>query len=258
MPTGRLYSGTMRAMVNILIHQFQPGGGIVDEAALEQFQRQWATYQKVVDADGLSHKAVGCILHDTLNQTFAQPFSFLDIACGDASQMQQALAGTKIRHYHGIDLSEPALELAAQNLKRMPFEVQLDHRDFVEALSKRPEPADAAWCSLSIHHLQTDGKLRLMQAVHDATSTFLMIYEPTRQEGESRDQYLERFRRVNRPAWTMLTDEEWAQIDHHVTTCDFPETAGTWLDLGGKAGFSAARELFLDPSGFYRVFRYDR
>jgi hypothetical protein len=58
-------------MVNILIHQFQPDGGVVDEAALEQFQKQWATYQKVVDADGLSHKAVGKILHDTLNQTFA-------------------------------------------------------------------------------------------------------------------------------------------------------------------------------------------
>ena len=28
--------------------------------------------------------------------------------------MKQALAGTKINHYHGIDLSEPALELAAK------------------------------------------------------------------------------------------------------------------------------------------------
>jgi hypothetical protein len=32
-------------MVNILIHQFAPGGAVVDEAALEQFQQQWATYQ---------------------------------------------------------------------------------------------------------------------------------------------------------------------------------------------------------------------
>jgi Methyltransferase domain len=248
----------MRTMVNILIHQFQRGGEVVDEPALEQFQKQWTTYQKVVDADGLSHKAVGELLHDTLNQTFVKSFSFLDIACGDASQMRQALPGTKIRQYHGIDLSEPALELAANNLKDMPFEVELDHCDFVEALSKRPGPADTAWCSLSIHHLQTDEKLHLMRAVHDATSTMLMIYEPTRQDGESRDQYLDRFKRVNRPAWTMLTDEEWAQVNHHVTTCDFPEAADTWLELGRNAGFSAARQIFLDPTGFYRVFRYDR
>ncbi len=245
-------------MVNILIHQFQPDGGVVDEAALEQFQKQWATYQKVVDADGLSHKAVGKILHDTLNQTFAKSFSFLDIACGDASQMPQALAGTKCRHYHGIDLSEPALELAAKNLSGMPFEVELDHRDFVEALTHHPEPADATWCGLSIHHLQTEEKLALLKAILGSTSRFLMIYEPVLAAGETREGYLERFGRINRPAWKMLTAEEWAQVDNHVTTCDFPETAAEWLDLGRKAGFSTARELFADPSGFYQIFRYDR
>jgi hypothetical protein len=107
----------------------------------------------------------------------------------------------------------------------VPFDVELDHRDFVEAMTSRPEPADAAWCSLSIHHLQTDEKLRLMQAVHEATSTMLMIYEPTREDGEAGQGYLQRFRRINRAAWTTLTDEEWMQVDHHVTTCDFPAGA---------------------------------
>jgi hypothetical protein len=95
-----------------------------------------------------------------------------------------------------------------------------------------------------------------MQALCASTGTMLMIYEPARLEDETRDGYLERFLRVNRPAW--LSPTEWAQIDHHVTTCDFPETAAGWLDLGRKAGFSRAQELFLDPTGFYRLFRYDR
>jgi hypothetical protein len=244
-------------MVNILIHQFQSGGGVVDAAALEQFQQQWATYQKVVDADALSHKESGRVLHDALTETFAAPFAFLDIACGDASEMPKVLAGTKIRHYHGIDLSEPALELAAANLKDMPFEVDLDHRDFVEALMSRAEAADASWCSLSIHHLPTDEKLRLLRALREVTGTVLMIYEPTRKEGETRDAYLARFRSVNRPAWTVLTPEEWAQVDHHVTTCDLPETAATWIDLGRQAGFSQAKQIFLDPTGFYGLYRYD-
>jgi 2-polyprenyl-3-methyl-5-hydroxy-6-metoxy-1,4-benzoquinol methylase len=149
--------------VNILVLQFQPDGAVVDVSALEQFQRQWTTYQKLVDSDELSHREVGALLHDTLNQSFDRPFAFLDIACGDASQMR-ALSGTKVRHYHGVDLSEPALELAANNLKDMPFEVEFDHGDFVEAVTRRPEPADVAWCSLSIHHLATDEKLRLMRA----------------------------------------------------------------------------------------------
>jgi Methyltransferase domain len=243
--------------MNIHIRHFRPGA-VADETALEQFQEQWRSYQKLVDADVLSHKAVGKILHDTLADAFAKPFAFLDVACGDAGQTSRALAGTTIRHYHGIDLSEPALKLAAKNLADVPFEIELDHRDFVEALTRRPEPADAAWCGLSIHHLSTDGKRRLLKAIHDSTRTFLMIYEPTLADGEDREGFLERFRRVTRRAWTMLATEEWEQIDHHAMTSDLPENAATWLDLGREAGFSSSREVFCDPMGFYRVYRYDR
>jgi hypothetical protein len=240
----------------IKIHHFASGEGVADEAALEQFQKQWTTYQKLVDTDSVASRESCAILHVALAE-LPTPFAFLDIACGDAGQMRQALAGTKIKHYHGIDLSEPALELAARNLNGAPFKVDLDQTDFVEALERRPEPADAAWCGLSIHHLSTEGKLELLEAIHGSTSKFLMIYEPTRSEGEDRDGYLARFRRVNRPAWPFLSDEEWAQIDHHVTTCDLPETASTWLDLGRQAGFTKAEQLFLDPTGFYGIYRYD-
>jgi hypothetical protein len=87
---------------------------------------------------------------------------------------------------------------------------ELDNEDFVEALTRRPEPADAAWCSLSIHHLPTEQKRRLFESIRRATARFCTIYEPMLQPDETRDEYLERFRRVNRPAWSFLTPEEWA------------------------------------------------
>jgi hypothetical protein len=242
--------------MNIHIHHFHSKGAVADQVALEQFQAQWATYQKLVDTDALAHKEVGAILHGAL-AAIPDPFAFIDIACGDAGQMKAALAGTRVKHYHGIDLSEPALGLAAKNLEGVGFSIELDHRDFVAALTKRPEPADAAWCGLSIHHLSTDGKRDLLRAIRGATSNFLMIYEPTLREGETRDQYLERFRRVNRPAWTFLSDDEWNQIDHHVTSSDYPEMSATWCALGREAGFAGAREIFCDPTGFYRIYRYD-
>jgi hypothetical protein len=241
--------------MNVHIHGLQAGRAVADEAALEQFQKQWATYQKLVDTDALSHKEVGAILHQAL-AAIPEPFAFVDIACGDASQMRAALARINADHYHGIDLSEPALELAAKNLAGVPFAVELDHRDFVAALTRRPEPADAAWCGLSIHHLSVEGKFDLLKALRGSTGRFLMIYEPTLNDGETREAYLTRFRSVNRPAWTFLSDEEWAEIDHHVTTCDIPETSATWRELGHRAGFSNAREIFRDPTGFYRVYRY--
>jgi hypothetical protein len=243
--------------MSVHIHSLEPGGAVDDQAALEQFQKQWTTYQKVVDHDSLAHKESAALLHDAL-KVLPEPFDFLDIACGDAGQMKRVLEGTKIRHYRGIDLSEPALELAAKNLAVAPFAVDLDHGDFVEVLTKQPEPSDVAWCSLSIHHLSTDGKRELLTAICGATRDFLMIYEPTLAEGEDREAFLERFRRVNRPAWSFLTAEEWAQVDQHVTTCDFPETDATWCALGREAGFSHARQIYLDPTGFYGLYCYDR
>lgn len=244
-------------MVNVHIHQFQAGGALVDARAMEQFQKQWATYQKVVDADFLFHKEVGDILQRELTADFPSSFTFLDIACGDASMPKRILPGTKARHYHGIDLSEPALELAAANLKGVPFAVDLDHRDFVAAMADRPEPADAAWCGLSIHHLDTDGKLRLLKAIRGATGRTLMIYEPARSEGEDRPAFLDRFVRVNKPRWSVLSPPDWDEIEHHVRTCDLPETAAVWMDLGRQAGFSSARQMFVDPTELFRVFRYD-
>lgn len=246
-------------MVNVHIHQFQPGGAVVDRAALAQFQQQWETYRKLITSNALSHREVGRLLHDSLNERFASGFSFLDIACGDASLMPAALAGTKVLHYHGIDLSEPALELAARNLANVPFVVDLDHRDFVEAMMRRPDHADAAWCSLSIHHLATHDKLALMKAIRGATGErgMFQLYEPTRRPGEDRAAFLARFERINQPLWTALTPPEWDQIWHHVSTSDFPETAAVWLELGREAGFRQARQVFADPSDFFYLFRFE-
>jgi SAM-dependent methyltransferase len=247
------------ALVNVHIHQFKPGGAVADAAALAQFQQQWATYRKLVESDCVSHREVGGILRGTLNEVFKQPFSFLDIACGDASVMKAALAGTKVRHYHGIDLSQAALELAAGNLAEMPFPVDLDHRDFVEAMMRRPEHADAAWCSLSVHHLATDDKLKLMQAIRGAVGArgIFLLYEPTRRDGEDRSAWLDRFLQTNKPLWNVLTGAEWDQIWDHVSACDFPETAAVWCDLGRKAGFGEARQVFVDPTDFFRLFRFE-
>jgi len=126
-------------------------------------------------------------------------------------------------------------------------------------MMRRPEHADAAWCSLSIHHLSTADKLRLMQAIRGATGGrgIFLLYEPTRRDGEDRPAWLDRFTRINKPLWSVLTAAEWEQIRQHVTSCDFPETAAVWCELGREAGFGAARQVFVDPTDFFRLFRFE-
>jgi hypothetical protein len=45
-------------------------------------------------------------------------------------------------------------------------------------------------------------------------------------------------------------------MDAHVRTYDFPETLSGWRDLGCEAGFSVARELFVEPNNLLRLFAF--
>lgn len=244
-------------MVQIAIRECRPGAAISDAGAMEQFAKRWATYQKLVDNNALSHREVAAHLHRSLAPVEA-PFAFLDIACGDAGNMIEIMSGTAIASYRGIDLSAPALELAARHLAAAPFAIALDHGDFVEALEGGGEAADIAWCGLSFHHLATSEKRKVMKALRRTTRKFALIYEPTLRDGEDRDGYMRRFAEVMHPAWQgFLTPDEWDEIYTHVSTCDLPETSETWREMGLAAGFSSAKELFCDAAGFHRIYRYD-
>jgi hypothetical protein len=41
-----------------------------------------------------------------------------------------------------------------------------------------------------------------------------------------------------------------------VRSSDLPETSATWLSLGRDAGFANAREIYVDPTNFYRLYWY--
>ena len=124
---------------------------------------------------------------------------------------------------------------------------------------RRPEHADAAWCSLSLHHLSTDDKLSLMKAIRDATGPrrIFLLYEPARRANEDRAAFLDRFMRTAKPLWTVLTPAEWDEIWQHVSTYDFPETTAVWCELGRQAGFAKAQQIFVDPTNLLRLFRFE-
>src|SRR5258707_12525859 len=126
------------------------------------FQQQWQLYRKFVDNNYFYHREVYGRLHRILVDEAVWPFRFLDIACGDASSTVDALKGTQVAHYHGIDLSQAALDLARKALEALACPVTLDHRDFVAALRDRPEPLDVAWIGLLQHHFLQSPKLTLI------------------------------------------------------------------------------------------------
>jgi len=176
---------------------------VLDEQAMQTFRHQWQVYSKVVDNDYLSHQAVSAVLHRELVAEVNRPFRFLDLACGDARLTVAALQGTPVIHYHGIDLSAPALALARQTVEALTCPVELEQGDFVSAMRERPEPADVVWIGLSLHHLQMPDKQVLMREVRAAIGDGgrFLIYEPVRYEGESRPAYLDRFEQTAHSTW---------------------------------------------------------
>ncbi|MBV8882935.1 MAG: class I SAM-dependent methyltransferase [Chroococcidiopsidaceae cyanobacterium CP_BM_RX_35] len=241
-------------MVNIL-HRVTASPAL-DEEAMDEFRHQWHVYRKLVDRDYLSHRAVCAMLHQVIVAEVKRPFRFLDLACGDASMTVAALRDTSVSHYHGIDLSAPALASARKTTEALSCPVELEQSDFVSALRERPESTDVAWIGLSLHHLQTPDKQTLMRAIRSAVGKngFFMIYEPFRREGESQPAYLDRFEQTNHCSWSALAPDEWASIMKHVRAADFPEPSSVWTQLGRDAGFVQVRELFTDPTGFFKVF----
>jgi SAM-dependent methyltransferase len=227
-------------------------------ASATVFQEEWPIYRKVVENNYLFHREAYAELRRVLIEEMDGPFRFLDIACGDAGPTIAALAGTRVSDYQGIDLSEPALALAAATLGALPCPVQLTQGDFVAALRERRLSADVVWIGLSLHHLERPQKLLLMSDARLIVGETgkLLVYEPASPGPESRAAWLKRWDR-QRPGWTAFTAREWTSITGHVHANDFPESHVTWLTLGYEAGFGRARCLYESPTQLFRLYCFD-
>ena len=113
--------------MKVHIHHFHAEGAVADEGASRAIQKQWATYQKLVDHNSLASRQSCAILHEALAK-LAKPFSFLDIACGDAGQMQRALfARLLLQDADIILLDEPFTAIDARTTADLLALVQRWH-----------------------------------------------------------------------------------------------------------------------------------
>ena len=225
------------------------------EAAI--FQKEWPLYRKMVDHNYLFHREAYSRLHRVLLEETPRPFRFLDLACGDASAAAEALEGTELASYVGVDLSGEALGLAVQALGSLRCAVALIEADFVDALGTWEKPADVVWIGLSLHHLRAPQKLEAMRAARHLLSKegMLLIYENTSPDGEDRTGWLRRWD-LQEADWKGLTAGEWRRMRAHVRAHDFPETVSRWRQLGLEAHFESVQELFVAPTNLFRLLAF--
>ncbi|MDB5563303.1 MAG: hypothetical protein JWN11_2721 [Hyphomicrobiales bacterium] len=222
--------------------------------AVDFFQQDWQIYRKMVENNYLFHKEAYEQLHKLLVEEFSRPFSFLDVACGDAGAAVDALMGTRVARYFGIDLSQDALDLAAENLTRLNCPTDLKEADFAEALREWQQPVDVVWIGLSLHHFGGAEKLELMREARRIVGAdgLFAIYENASPDGEDRETWLRRWD-MQEPLWRAYSPAEWNAMRAHVHGNDFPETSSGWHALGHEAGFGKVREVYTCPTDLFRL-----
>jgi SAM-dependent methyltransferase len=222
----------------------------------EIFQFSADVYRKMVDENYLFHREVYAKLRARLS--WKRPFRFLDVACWDATCSGEALAGSQVIEYHGIDIVPEALAIAAHGLRKvLACPIHLQEGDFVALLAHWDRPVDVVWIGLSLHHLGSDGKFEVMRNIRKVLSPGgeLLIYENTSPDGENRAGWLARWD-LQREKWTAYSDEEFSRMNEHVHTFDFPETHSNWLEIGLAAGFRGVDEIYASPTDLFRMYRF--
>lgn len=220
------------------------------------FAEQLAIYRRVVDADHMSHRALFGILHDLLKSRREQ-FSFLDLASGDASCSIGALSATTVTNYTAVDLSEPALRIAAQNARSLAFNTQVVLRDFQDYLDSPSRIWDVIFIGFSYHHLIGEAKLAFARKVRLALGAGgeWIFFEPVLHREQTRAEYLERWKKSLDDDWKDFSREEKSAIWEHVSKYDFPESPARFEEMALEAGFRAFEHLYTDPYQFYGAFR---
>jgi len=82
---------------------------------------------------------------------------------------------------------------------------------------------------------------------------FLLMYEPTLLEDETREQFLDRSWQNLNQFWQAMSQVELRKLQAHASHCDFPEKFSLLTRLGKEQGFSGADLLFQDPAKLFAL-----
>jgi hypothetical protein len=238
-----------------------PGKGILPpDEEVEQIEgveavfKQWQLYAKVEELNYFQHREVYALLGQFLRR-ISRPFRLLDLGCGDAGFMAKALEGTTISRYTGVDLASMALTLAKKNLAGLPCEQCLMEKDFYAVVGEGEIAAEVIWIGLSFHHLPLPQKVKFLGLARKILPDggYLLMYEPTLLEDESREQFLERCRQVSKSLWVDLTAAEREKLIDHIVHHDFPEKLSTLDQIGRQQGFSSLSLLYENPEKIFAL-----
>jgi 2-polyprenyl-3-methyl-5-hydroxy-6-metoxy-1,4-benzoquinol methylase len=213
---------------------------------MELFADQWSTYRSVVDNDLMEHAALQAALEQVLHQFVAnrtRAITMTDLGCGDLGLLGDLLWKLPLTRFLGVDLSQPALQIAAAKLEDAPFACewrQQDLLDWARQDADREPRVDVLYSAFAIHHLDDGQKAAFLREAraHLAPGGIFLWADVFREPGESRSDYLARFLARIDAGWTALGATERQYVKSHVSEFDFPADRAAIGRLAAEAGWS--------------------
>lgn len=216
------------------------------KAEIQQFFNAWTVYSTALDNNYMFHNEIFHAIGNLLSQYFTEKtYKLVDLGCGDASFLARAIKNTGIDDYTGYDLSQPALEIAAQNIKPLGCEMTLIQDDFMAGLAQTNRRYDVIFTSFAVHHLDTAEKAKFFQLARAALADdgFLLLVDTMRDPDQTLPDYLDAYCQWLESTWDKLDPEQKASACQHIRNNDLPETESTLRELAMTAGFTDSQTI---------------
>ncbi len=208
------------------------------------FRTSWGLYDALSEKNYMFHREIYAIIADMLRQRHQQGgYSMLDLGCGNTRFLAPCLHAAPPARYEGVDLSQTALDEARGYLNGLA-NVTLRCQDMLKAVHECGKGSlDTLFSGYAVHHLDAEEKQQLFHASAEglAPGGRFILVDIARQEGETRQQYLDTYLHTMRTQWTAVRAEDMDAACAHVAAYDFPETVADLTRLATQAGFVEAQ-----------------
>lgn len=236
------------------------GAIAVNEATIKEFFDAWAIYDQVLDNNYMFHREIYQDVGRVIAQRYAErPLAVLDLGCGSARHLAQALGGRAVTRYLGYDLSETALAHAARNLAPLGGAIELRQGDLLEGLQAQQESFDLLFSSFALHHLTAVDKTVFFRRAYQQLEEhgLLLLVDVMRAEDEHGLQpHLDRYCAWLRSDWKALAPAALDLLCDHIQHNDLPEIASELATMATRAGFGEPVEI--NRFGWYRTWSFEK
>ena len=224
------------------------------------FNTNWQRYKDSVNKNMLYHLEMYTALNSLLTEYIkSSAITFVDVGCGDCSNIEPVLQGKLIKQYIGIDVAEDVLKMARIQLNNLQCEKKFIVKDMTSAIQELHTPVDIIFSSYAVHHLSLEEKFDFINACKSklVPGGFFLMIDVIREENQSRDQWLDdmeaRFKLFNPD----LPYEEIESRMKHPRAADYPEMIPTFKAFAKELHFKDFQVLVNKGMYAFLTFKND-